>query len=110
MTAGDDTVLRQSFEDAVARLDVATANRLRLLRRQALAQPRPARPRWMPAVAAAGVLLALGLGWRMAGPSPSPTAARAADADLALDLASDEDAALYAWLGEAPVAAEGKAL
>jgi len=102
---------RALFEDAVTRLDPATANRLRLLRRRTLSSPRPRPARWVRAAAFAGVLLALGLGWRFAGESTGSGTPPAADADLALDLASDEDAALYAWLGEGPVAAaEGKAL
>lgn len=101
---------KQLFEDAVASLDAGTTNRLRLMRRQALSQPHPRRVgmRLLPAVAFGAALLALSLAWRFeSAPTPSPAAA---DTELALGLPEDEDAALYAWLGEAPVAAEGETL
>ena len=102
---------RQLFEEAVAGLDPATANRLRLMRRQALGAnlAQPSR-RLVPIATFAALALALGLGWRVAGPEAARVEAVPADADLGVDLASEEDAALYAWLGEAPVAADGESL
>ena len=97
---------RRLFEQAVDGLDAGAAKRLRLMRREALAGGRPAAGRrWLPAAAFATALLALGLGWRLA---PPPAAVEAAPAEIALpvDRAAEEDAALYAWLGEAPVAVD----
>lgn len=109
---GQDPV-KGLFEDAVSSLDAASANRLRLMRRQALsgAQPRRGAPRLLLPVAVLGAaVLALGLAWRFqpapGGPPPAPVS----DAGPVLDLPNGEDAALYAWLGEAPVAADGEAL
>ena len=104
--------LKALFEDAVSSVDAASANRLRLMRRQALAglEPRRGHPLLLPMAAAGAAVLALGLARRFL---PAPAAAApgpVADANLTLDLPVDEDAALYAWLGEAPVAADGEAL
>lgn len=97
------------FERAVQGLDLATANRLRLARRVALAGD--ARPRALPlawpGAAAAALVLALGLGWWL--PSrqtvaPPPTAGvSAGDAALVVEDGEEE---IYAWLAEAPVAAD----
>jgi hypothetical protein len=97
---------RRQFDEAVGGLDADTAKRLRLMRREVLAGVQSATGRrWLPAAAFATALLALGLGWRMARP---PVVAPATPADVALpaELAAEEDAALYAWLGEAPVAVD----
>ena len=98
------------FEDAVQRLDLGAANRLRLARRAALAGAAPAARRgraWLPALAAAAVLV-LGLAWWLPrGPAPAPVAPPAlASEDAAVVAEDSEDAELYAWLAEAPVAAE----
>ena len=101
---------RKLFEEAVVDLDAATANRLRLMRREALSATAPARPRvLLPALGFAAAVLAVGLGWRAANP-PVPAGNVTAEPVPAIELASDEDAALYAWLGEAPVASEGETL
>jgi hypothetical protein len=103
------------FEGAVQRLDLGAANRLRQARRGALAGARPPRRMpWLPGLATAA-LLVLGLAWWLprhsAAPAPTlatiPAAPAEAQADEAAVLAEDgEDAELYAWLAEAPVAAE----
>jgi hypothetical protein len=100
------------FEDAVQGLDLATANRLRLARRAVLAGDARASRRapWLPALAASCALV-LGLAWwlpqRAATPTSAPPPVVAGADDEALDLAQDaEDTELYAWLGEAPVAAD----
>ena len=100
------------FEDAARRLDPATANRLRLARRAALAgEPAPRVP-WLPTLAAATVLV-LGLAWwlpqRLAAPAPATPVAASVD-DAAVLSEVDEDTDMYAWLAEAPVAsdADGK--
>ena len=104
--------LKALFEDAVSSVDAASANRLRLMRRQALAglEPRRGPPDQLPKAHAVAAVSALGLAKPLqpapAGAAPAPVA----DANLTLDLPVDEDAALYAWLGEAPVAADGEAL
>jgi hypothetical protein len=108
---------RRLFEETVDGLDQATSNRLRLMRRDTLAA-RPASParRLLPVAAIALAALALGLSLKYVGngapvsdglPVVSQTTV---PADLAPDLSSDEDTALYAWLGEAPVAADSEAL
>jgi hypothetical protein len=114
---GEGGAQRQLFERAVQGLDLGAANRLRLARRAAQAHGAGAavgRRAWAPALATAA-LLVLGLAWWLPqrSPAPAPTArapvARAAvpDATDASDLVVEsEDADLYAWLGEAPVAAE----
>lgn len=104
--------LKDLFEDAVSSLDAASANRLRLMRRQALSGPRAGhgQSRLLPIAAAGAAVLALGLAWRFQPVTVAPAPAPIADAALSLDLPTDEDAALYAWLGEAPVAADGETL
>jgi hypothetical protein len=91
--------------------------RLRLARRATLsAQTRPA-PRWQawPAGLAAAGVLALGLAWwwpQAAAPPPAPVAATAspeASADEPVLAEADEDSDLYAFLAEAPVAADAPA-
>ena len=110
MNENDPKVL---FEQAAQRLDAASANRLRLARRSALAGASGAAPSraWKPALALAAVL-ALGLAWwlpqRGAGtpardPAPAP-AALASDEVVLPEV--DDDSELYAWLAEAPVASE----
>lgn len=96
---------RSLFDEAVHGLDADTAKRLRLMRREALAGAEPTGGRrWLPAAAFATAVLALGLGWRIARPPAAPAAP--AEVALPVDLAAEEDAMLYAWLGEAPVAVD----
>jgi hypothetical protein len=103
---------RESFERAVDALDVGTVNRLRLLRREALsARPRPSFAWLLPTAAAAVVVLALALVWRTPKPAPPPSDPVVAEELTPLDFPSEEEAELYAWLGEAPVATpKGSAL
>ncbi len=106
---------RESFENSVAGLDQSTSNRLRLLRREALCAARaPARVWGLPLAATAVAVLALGLAWRTnTNPAavPRPAPADAAEEISANGFPSEEDADLYAWLGDAPVApAQGKTL
>lgn len=100
---------RALFERASERLDQGTAFRLRRAREAAL-QARPEkRPAWgVPAGAFAAAVLALGLAWWLPGreaTAPIEPGALAGEDIDALVLA--EDAELYAWLAEAPVAAPG---
>jgi hypothetical protein len=109
------TRARESFENSVAGLDQATSNRLRLMRREALSAARtPARAWGLPLAASAVAVLALGLVWRTnTNPAmlPTPAPADTGEEISATGFPSEEDADLYAWLGEAPVApAQGKTL
>lgn len=100
---------RELFERSVERIDAATGNRLRLMRRDALAGARQRRARWLaPGVTAALVLLLAGLAWWL--PAPPEQAAAALPPEI-LDggeavFPGDKDAEMYAWLGEAPVAVD----
>lgn len=95
---------RQLFERAAGRVDQGMAYRLRRAREAAL-QGQPAaggRPgRLLPAGAFAAAVLALGLAWWVPHrPMPGePLASNEIDA-----LVQAEDAELYAWLAEGPVA------
>lgn len=102
---------RELFERASARLDVGTSNRLRLLRRdaQSASLARRSLRTLMPMGAAAATMLAVGLVWWLprdqAGAPPGPAVAIEAAQDAYL---TDEDAEVYAWLGEAPVATDNE--
>lgn len=96
---------RDLFDRASSRVDVATANRLRLARRDALATS-PAGSHWLRSTTALAAALLLGVIWWAPthAPSPAPTGA---STDIPLDpvgVAGEDDAELYAWLGDAPVA------
>ncbi|MEO8161321.1 MAG: hypothetical protein ABI588_07860 [Arenimonas sp.] len=100
---------RALFERSVQGLDLGAANRLRLARRAALADGSAARSpsrAWLPAFATA-TLLVLGLAWWLPQRAATPVPAGASAAVDAVELVEDgDDSDLYAWLGEAPVAAE----
>jgi hypothetical protein len=109
-----DSVSKQSralFEQASENIDPATGNRLRLMRRDALANGRRRMPqRWLPLGAAAATLLAIGLTWWL--PQRNTSQPPAANSEVAgdVDLLPDDDTEMYAWLGDAPVATDdGKA-
>ena len=100
---------RDLFDRASERLDQGTAFRLRRAREAAL-RPAPAalpgRRLW-PAGAVAASVMALGLAWWIPGTGPdSPAAPLASEEIESLVLA--EDAELYAWLADAPVASRGE--
>lgn len=105
---------REAFEQSVADLDQATGNRLRLMRREALARARPQARSWaLPFAATAVAVLAIGLAWRagLEPGIPAATGPTAVDEVSANGFPTEEDAELYAWLGEAPVApSKGEAL
>ena len=107
---------RELFERSVRELDEAAVKRLRLARRAALsaaASPVPVWRGWAGGFAFASVL-ALGLAWWWPRESLAPTAPVATPSVPVPAPASDEpvlaeageDADLYAWLGEAPVASD----
>jgi len=96
---------RALFDRASANLEPAIGNRLRLMRREALAGTRPRAPyRWLPLGAAAATLLGIGMTWwlpqRNTTVLPNETSINASDQDLL----PEDDAEIYDWLGEAPVA------
>ena len=100
---------RDLFERASDGLDQGMAFRLRRARTEAL-QERPVRrgmPMLVPVGAFAAAVLALGLAWWAPTPAPQVPAddpvaeVSAAEIDA---LVIEEDAELYAWLADAPVA------
>ena len=100
---------RALFERSVQQLDEAALRRLRLARRSALASASAPRRRAWPAGVAAAALLVLGMAWWLPRTAPAPAtpaASPASSADEPVLAEADEDADLYAWLGEAPVAAD----
>lgn len=99
---------RALFERAARGLDADAAKRLRLARREALARSAPSPAfAWLPTLAMTGVLV-LGLAWWLprsdAVPAPGPEAAAPVEEIVLAEV--DDDADLYAWLAEAPVAAD----
>lgn len=106
----NDQDAKKLFEDAVQGLDAAAGNRLRMARRSILAAdgPRRARAAWMPALATA-VVLGVGLAWWLP-PASAPVAPAAVVAPASPEVAefaeAGDEAELYAWLAEAPVAAD----
>lgn len=97
---------RQEFESAVGSIDAGTGNRLRLMRREALAGTQARKRGWLvPSIAVAAAVLAIGLAWRQPSVTTAPTTpALAVDETAQLGFPSDDEAELYAWLGDAPVA------
>jgi hypothetical protein len=106
-------VARALFERAAQAMPAATAARLRQQRTAALRGPAPTSSRalaWgLPAGAMAALLV--GLAWWRAMPAPAttepgvPDASPAADV-VALPAVAPDEADLYAWLAEAPVASD----
>ncbi len=97
---------RALFERAARGVDAAAAKRLRLARREALARgARSPALAWAPALAMAGVLV-LGLAWWLPRKEPQPAPVAAAPEEEVVLAEVDDDADLYAWLAEAPVAAD----
>jgi hypothetical protein len=103
---------RDLFERAVRDIPAATAARLRQQRMAVLQGRAPAGARALAWGLPAGAMAALlsGMAWWRAMPAPTtePGATDAASAaDLvALPAAAPDEAELYAWLGEAPVASD----
>jgi hypothetical protein len=105
---------RELFERSVQELDDAAVKRLRLARRSALAGAGEASTRWRgwPAGLAVTAVLVLGAAWwwpqaATSPPAQSPVAAvKEANVDEPVLDEAGEEADLYAWLAEAPVASE----
>ena len=104
---------RECFGQAVESLDAGAANRLRLLRREALGSPRRRARAWLlPVGAVAATALVATFIWRAPNGAAIPPTHPIVIEDVApLEFPSEDEAELYAWLGEAPVASpEGSAL
>lgn len=100
--------VRALFARSAEQLDVATTNRLRVMRRDALTADAPGEAawRWPTGILAASLLVAA-LTWMRPSsrqPQVAPVAESAPPEDAALAVA--DDAELYAWLGEGPVAVD----
>lgn len=99
---------RELFQRSVERIDVAAGNRQRLMRRDALSRPARSSRAWLlPAgVAGLAVLLVSSALWLPRSPEQiaRATSDNAAVGDLAIS--ADDDAELYAWLGDSPVAVD----
>ena len=96
---------RELFEDSVQRIDPETAMRLRQIRRERLSGPqRTTRPWLIPTAATlAAVLILAMIHWLPAAGTPAAHAPEAVAVDDSVYV-GDDDAELYAWLGEGPVA------
>ncbi len=97
---------RQLFEHSVETLDTATANRLRLLRRDTLSQAKPNRFKMF--LLPAGATLALALGLAIFLPQMQ-NAEHFTEQDVVYISAEDDaDAELLDWLAVAPVDVSAK--
>ena len=104
---------RALFERAAKVVPATTDAQLRRRRMTALHDAGPARPRTMAWGLPAGAVAALlvGLAWWRGVPAPpasppgAPTVAQSPDV-VALPAAAPDEAELYAWLAEAPVASD----
>lgn len=100
---------RELLARSVQDMDPATTNRLRRLRREALAGPEPGFRGWAAPLAGSALAVALGaLAW-WSQPALPPGAPAASATMLPAEatpwvIASDDEAQMYAWLGDAPVA------
>ncbi len=92
---------RAVFEHSVATLDVATANRLRLMRRDTLSQHAPNRFKALLLPMSAAFAIALGVAVFL----PQMQAGKAINAQETLYISAedDADADMMTWLADAPV-------
>jgi hypothetical protein len=104
----DKSPAGRKFEQSVEALDVATANRLRLMRREVLSMGKPGNAVrwWLPTGAFASVALLAMIGWVASQSLPHPSPVAVADVPTDVVLADDDEVELYAWLGDAPVATD----
>ncbi len=97
--------LRKNFEQHAQHLDATTANRLRLMRRDALLPAhRVSRNHWRPVGVVSLTVLAVGLAWWTPRSSPPPAEPVSVSVDVSDAAMLEEDSDLYAWLGDAPIA------
>lgn len=92
---------RLLFEHSVATLDVATANRLRLMRRGILSQPAPNRFKSFLVPVSASLAIALGVGIFL----PQFQSAKAVTEQDSVYISTEDDAEaeMLTWLADAPV-------
>jgi hypothetical protein len=112
---GTEGRARGLFERSVEHLDDAAIRRLRLARRSTLASEVATHRGWRawPAGLAAAGVLALGLAWWWPHDAARPQAPVAsthasADAEEPVLAEADDDADLYVFLADAPVAADSQ--
>ena len=96
---------RELFEHSVQGIDPATATRLRQIRRELFSdRKRTTRPWLIPAAATFSAVLLLAMfDWMPAASTPVPHAPETFAVDDSV-YAADDEAEVYAWLGDAPVA------
>lgn len=92
---------RAVFEHSVATLDVATANRLRLMRRDTLSQPSPSRFKTFLIPASAALAIALGVAIFL--PQFHASKAVTEQDTVYISAEDDADAEMLSWLADAPV-------
>ncbi len=92
---------RATFEHAVATLDVATANRLRLMRRDTLSQQAPNRFKAFLIPVSASLAIALGVAIFL--PQFQATKAVTEQDTVYISTEDDADAEILTWLADAPV-------
>ena len=95
------TKSRAVFEHSVATLDVATANRLRLMRRDTLSQQAPSRFRAFLLPVSAAFAIALGVAVFL--PQMQANKAINEQESLYISAEDDADADMLTWLADAPV-------
>ncbi|MEO6172255.1 MAG: hypothetical protein ABIP02_03980 [Arenimonas sp.] len=95
------TKSRAVFEHSVATLDVATANRLRLMRRDTLSQQAPSRFKAFLIPVSASLVIALGVAIFL--PQFQATKAVNEQDTLYISAEDDADADILTWLADAPV-------
>lgn len=92
---------RALFEHSVATLDVATANRLRLMRRDTLSQQAPGRFKTFLIPASATLAIALGVAIFL--PQFQAGKAVTEQDSVYISAEDDADAEMLSWLADAPV-------
>lgn len=101
MTDPVATKSRALFEHSVATLDVATANRLRLMRRDTLSQHAPSRFKTFLIPVSATLAIALGVAIFL--PQFQAGKAVTEQDSVYISAEDDADAEMLSWLAEAPV-------
>lgn len=92
---------RTVFEHSVATLDVATANRLRLMRRDTLSRQAPGRFKAFLIPVSASLAIALGVALFL--PQLQSAKAFTEQDTVYISTEDDADAEMLAWLADAPV-------
>lgn len=101
MTDPVATKSRAVFEHSVATLDVATANRLRLMRRDTLSQQAPSRFKTFLIPVSATLAIALGVAIFL--PQFQAGKAMTEQDSVYISAEDDADAEMLSWLADAPV-------